>query len=38
MEYPVTHIFDKEKIQEHKLRSKDTEEKMKVKIFCDKIF
>jgi len=32
----VTHIFDKEKIQEHKLREKYIEEKMKLKIFCDK--
>jgi len=32
----VIHIFDKEKIQEHKLREKEIEEKMKLKIFCDK--
>jgi uncharacterized protein (DUF488 family) len=32
----VIHIFDKEKIQEHKLKEKETEEKMKLKIFCDK--
>jgi uncharacterized protein (DUF488 family) len=32
----VVHIFDKEKIQEHKLKEKDIEEKMKLKIFCDK--
>jgi uncharacterized protein (DUF488 family) len=33
--YAVTHILTKEKIQEHKLREKEIEEKMKVKIFCD---
>jgi uncharacterized protein (DUF488 family) len=32
----VIHIFDKEKIQEHKLKEKEIEEKMKVKIWCDK--
>lgn len=35
--YPVTHIFTKEKTQEHKLKEKEIEEKMKLKIFCDKI-
>jgi len=34
--HQVIHIFDKEKIQEHKLREKEIEEKMKLKIFCDK--
>lgn len=34
--YEIIHIFDKEKIQEHKLNSKEIEEKMNVKIFCDK--
>lgn len=34
--YQVIHIFDKEKTQEHNLREKDVEEKMKLKIFCDK--
>lgn len=32
--HQVTHIFDKENTQEHK--SKEMEDKMKVKIFCDK--
>lgn len=32
----VIHIFTKEKIQEHKIKSKDIEERMKVKIFCDR--
>lgn len=32
----VTHIFEEKKIQEHKLREKEVEEKMKLKIFCDK--
>jgi len=32
----VIHIFDKEKIQEHKLRNKEIEEKMKLVIYCDK--
>jgi len=32
----VTHVFNKEKIQEHKLRDKGIDEKMKLKIFCDK--
>jgi len=32
----VIHIFDKEKVQEHKLKEKEIEEKMNLKIFCDK--
>lgn len=32
----VTHIFDKERTQEHKLNDREIEEKMKLKIFCDK--
>jgi uncharacterized protein (DUF488 family) len=32
----VVHIFDKEKIQEHRLKEKDIEEKMKLRIWCDK--
>ena len=32
----VIHIFNKEKVQEHKLKEKEIEEKMKLKIFCDK--
>jgi uncharacterized protein (DUF488 family) len=32
----VVHILDKESVYEHKLKSKEIEEKMKVKIFCDK--
>ena len=34
--YEVIHIFDKEKIQEHKLKSKEIEEKMKLVVYCDK--
>jgi len=37
LRYTVIHIFDKEKIQEHRLKEKDIEQKMKLKIFCDKI-
>lgn len=36
LDHQITHIFDKEKVYEHKLKSKDVEEKMKLKIFCDK--
>jgi uncharacterized protein (DUF488 family) len=32
----VFHILDKQKIQEHKLKEKEIEEKMKLKIWCDK--
>ena len=32
----VIHIFEKGKVYEHKLKSKDVEEKMRLKIFCDK--
>lgn len=32
----VVHIYDENKSQEHKLRDKYIQEKMKVKIFCDK--
>ncbi len=34
--HEVFHIYDEKKFQEHKLRDKYIEEKMKVKIFCDK--
>lgn len=33
--HKVTHIYDLQKAQEHK--SKETYEKMKLKIFCDKV-
>jgi len=33
----VIHILNKEKIFEHKLKSKEIQEKMNLKIFCDKI-
>ncbi|MFH8086862.1 MAG: DUF488 domain-containing protein [Candidatus Aenigmatarchaeota archaeon] len=33
--YTIIHIFGKEKTQEH-LQEKDIEEKMKLRIFCDK--
>lgn len=36
--HQIIHIFDKEKIYEHKLKNKETEEKMRLKIFCDKKF
>jgi hypothetical protein len=36
MGYQVVHIFDKKRIQEHKPKEKEIEEKMKLKIFCDK--
>ncbi|MEM5829836.1 MAG: DUF488 domain-containing protein [Candidatus Aenigmatarchaeota archaeon] len=32
----VIHIFDKEKTQEHKLEEKEVEEKMKLRLWCDK--
>lgn len=32
----VIHIFDEEKTQEHNLKEKEIEEKMKVKLWCDK--
>jgi len=35
--YEIIHIFDKEKIQEHKPRDEDVKEKMNLKIWCDKI-
>ncbi len=34
--HEVIHIFDKEKTQEHKLKSPEIEEKMKLVIYCDK--
>ncbi|MEM5794046.1 MAG: DUF488 domain-containing protein [Candidatus Aenigmatarchaeota archaeon] len=34
--HQVIHIFDKEKTQEHKPKDKEVEEKMKLRIFCDK--
>lgn len=34
--FEVVHILDEGKIQQHKLREKETEEKMKLKLFCDK--
>jgi len=34
--FEVTHIFDKKNIQEHKLHSEETKQKMNLKIFCDK--
>jgi uncharacterized protein (DUF488 family) len=34
--FQVLHIFNKEKIQEHKLKEKEVEEKMKLRIWCDK--
>ena len=33
--HPVVHIYNKEKIQEHKLHEAEIEEKMQLKIFCD---
>jgi len=35
--HKIIHILDKETIYEHKLESKDIKEKMKLKIFCDKV-
>lgn len=35
--HQVIHIFNKDKTQEHKLKTKEIDEKMKLKIFCDKI-
>jgi uncharacterized protein (DUF488 family) len=32
----VIHVFDEKKIQEHKLKDREIEEKMKVRLFCDK--
>ncbi|MEM5834479.1 MAG: DUF488 domain-containing protein [Candidatus Aenigmatarchaeota archaeon] len=34
--HTIIHIFDKEKTQEHKPKDKVVEEKMKLRIFCDK--
>lgn len=34
--HKVVHIFDKEKIQEHKSHDKDVNEKMNLVIWCDK--
>jgi uncharacterized protein (DUF488 family) len=34
--YQIIHIFDEKRTQEHKLKEKEIEEKMKLKIFCDK--
>ncbi len=34
--WKVIHIFTKEKTQEHKLKSKEIEEKMKTRIKCDR--
>jgi len=34
--YKVVHILDEDKTYEHKLKSKDIEEKMKLVIWCDK--
>jgi len=36
LEHEIIHIFNKEKIQEHKLKEKDIEEKMSLRIWCDK--
>jgi len=33
--FPVIHIYNKEKSQEHKLKESEIEEKMQLKIFCD---
>jgi len=34
--HKVIHIFDKQKTQEHKLRTKEIDEKMNLVIWCDK--
>ncbi|MEM5879503.1 MAG: DUF488 domain-containing protein [Candidatus Aenigmatarchaeota archaeon] len=34
--FEVIHIFDEEKTQEHKPREKEIEEKMKLRLWCDK--
>lgn len=34
--YEVIHIYDVDKVEEHKLKSKDIDEKMKLVIWCDK--
>jgi len=34
--YQVIHIFDENRVQVHEIRDKDVQEKMKLKIFCDK--
>jgi uncharacterized protein (DUF488 family) len=34
--YEVIHIYDAEKVEEHKLKSKEIQEKMKLVIWCDK--
>ena len=36
MGHQVIHIFDERRTQEHKLRDKEIEEKMKLVIYCDK--
>jgi len=36
LEHEIIHIFNKEKIQEHKPKEKDIEEKMSLRIWCDK--
>jgi uncharacterized protein (DUF488 family) len=34
--YKVIHIFDEKRTQEHKLKTKEIEEKMKLVVWCDK--
>lgn len=34
--FEVIHVFDKERVQEHKLKEKEIEERMKQRVFCDK--
>jgi uncharacterized protein (DUF488 family) len=36
MGHQIIHIYDEKKTQEHKPREKEIEEKMKLRIFCDK--
>jgi len=33
--FPVIHIYNKEKTQDHKLQDPEIEEKMQLKVFCD---
>ncbi|MEM5869772.1 MAG: DUF488 domain-containing protein [Candidatus Aenigmatarchaeota archaeon] len=35
-DFEVFHIFDKERIQHHKLKDEEIEKKMKLKLWCDK--
>lgn len=35
--YPVIHILDEKRVQVHEPKDKDVQEKMKLKVYCDKM-